>query len=356
VPLFRQKKTIFSRSLMLVTGILLLLSHPLLAQANFPSFGTVTVSSDFNLNGTGSNVDTIAFYEAPNPQDSLMFVTSKNSNLVEVWAFPYTSSSEQNPLTHSCINAPSNGVFVDQEADILYVSLRHNGRLCSFHLPNLNHQLTIDTQARSGEPNLGLLKLTNGQKRVYMTDDNEVFIHDANDGRQIGHFNTIKGLETIFGDPFYQVVYTPDEKGGSGIYIYDPDGKAQGSFGGGGIFDSDEEGIWLYTCPSDGNSDNGEGLIIVSDQKSSLTDFEVFHRVSKDYLGMIHINGVNNTDGIASTQQSSSQFPLGIFVAIDDDSSAVGVGWDKLFSAISSDFGCGSTGTGNHPPLKPTFK
>jgi hypothetical protein len=48
---------------------------------------------------------------------------------------------------------------------------------------------------------------------------------------------------------------------------------------------------------------------------------------------------VSNTDGIASTQQSSPQYPDGIFAAIEDDSSVAGAGWDKVLDAISEQTG-----------------
>jgi hypothetical protein len=76
--------------------------------------------------------------------------------------------------------------------------------------------------------------------------------------------------------------------------------------------------------------DNGEGLIIVSDQIASLTDFEVFNRRTKQYLGKINISGINNTDGIAITKQSSSAYPKGLLAVIDNDTSTVGVGWDTI--------------------------
>jgi hypothetical protein len=76
--------------------------------------------------------------------------------------------------------------------------------------------------------------------------------------------------------------------------------------------------------------DEGEGLIVVADQKEDETDLEVFDRKTKEHLGKINIAGVNNTDGIAITQQSSPEYPLGLLAVIDDDTSTVGVGWDVI--------------------------
>ena len=82
----------------------------------------------------------------------------------------------------------------------------------------------------------------------------------------------------------------------------------------------------------DGESDTGEGLIVVADQKDEITDFEIFNRRTKDYLGKINISEVNNTDGISITQQAFPAYPLGLLAVIDDDTSTVGVGWDVIFA------------------------
>jgi hypothetical protein len=45
------------------------------------------------------------------------------------------------------------------------------------------------------------------------------------------------------------------------------------------------------------------------------------------------IEGVSNTDGIGSFQNPLPDYPLGIFVAINDDSTTVGVSWETIFKA-----------------------
>jgi len=310
---------------------------------SFRSFGSVLVTPDFNVSGSGTNYDSIAFYEDQDPTQSLMFVTAKDDRLVEVWQYPFNSA--QTDLTHTCINSRTNGVVVDQEADLLYVSLIGNGRVCVFNLPSLTLDMIINSSGNANEPGIGLLKLANNQKRLYISDGggtgggDRVLILDATTGSQIGQFSTIQGLEVIAGDSFNQVIYMPVEISSIGVNVYDPDGRGLGNFG--EVFDSDEEGIALYTCPEDGLSDNGEGLIIVVDQKQlQTTDFGVIDRKTKEYLGLIQISGVTDTDGIASTQQSSAQFPKGILAAINSNSATAGVGWDRIFSSIGPDFGC----------------
>ena len=125
------------------------------------------------------------------------------------------------------------------------------------------------------------------------------------------------------------------------MYVYNPDGSAySGSdsniFGGGGIFDSDEEGIILYTCPLNNPVDNGEGFIVVSDQKADVTDFEFFDRITLNHLGTLNIIGVSNTDGIASFPYPLPNYPYGIFAVINNDQTVVIVGWDIIFNQISN--------------------
>ena len=299
-----------------------------------------TTDIEFNDNGSGSNVDSIAFWEASDVSESLMIVTSKGNDSIEVYQYPFTSE-----LTTIACGKESNGIWVDQERDILYITERNSYNVCAFDLPSLekNDALSFTTAGteNNSEPNLAMLILPNGQRRIYISYDDKVFFHNAETGESLGKFTPSEGLETMYGDDFYQVLYIPDENGESGVYIYDPDGNpADSKFGDSSIFDADEEGIIVYKCYSSATEDSGEGLIVVSDQKEDVTDFEVFNRKTKEYLGTININGVNNTDGIASTQQDSPDYPLGLFAVVDDDTSTVGVGWDTIFEKAG--LSCGS--------------
>ncbi|MEO8354513.1 MAG: hypothetical protein ABI621_01225 [Chloroflexota bacterium] len=306
-------------------------------------FGRVhidTADIKFNVNGSGSNVDSIAFWEAPDPAESLMIVTSKGNESIEVYKYPFTSE-----LTTISCGGETNGIWVDQDRNVLYSTERNSSNICAFDLPTLekNEALSFSTAATGSdsEPNLAMLVLPNGQRRIYVSYDDTVFYHDAETGNSLGEFTPSQGLETMYGDDDHQVLYIPDENGKSGVYIYDPDGNPVGSgFGGRSIFDSDAEGIWVYKCPSTGTTDNGEGLILVSDQKEDITDFEVFHRKTKEHLGTLNISGVFNTDGIAITQQVSPDYPLGLLAVIVDDTSTVGIGWDSILEKTG--LSCGS--------------
>ena len=306
-------------------------------------FGIVAITPgeiEFDVNGDGSNVDSISFWEAPDPADSLMFVTSKGNEFIEVYQHPFTGQLQ----TISC-GDESNGVWVDQEQDVLYVTQRDSSNVCAYDLPSLeaneSRSFTTAASGNNSEPNLTLLTLPDGQTRIYVSYDDMVYYHDAATGESLDKFQPREGLETMYGDDYYGVLYIPDEGGGSGVFVYDPDGEPAGAtFGEDDVFDSDAEGIWVYKCLSDGSTDTGEGLIVVSDQEEDVTDFEVFNRKTKEHLGIINISGVNNTDGISITQQASEQYPMGLLAVIDDDTSTVGVGWDTIFEKIG--LSCGN--------------
>lgn len=310
---------------------------------NFEPFDTVTIAAsdiEFNVRGDGENIDSIGFWEASEPAQSLMFVTSKDNSSIEVYQYPFNSQQ----TTISCGQA-SNGVWVDQENDIMYITERGSSNVCAFDLPalDINDSLSFTTAATSNqsEPNLTILNLRNGQSRVYVSYDNTVYYHDTGTGESLGQFIPSEEVETMYGDDYYQVLYIPDERRPSGIYIYDADGNPAGSpFGLPPIFQKDAEGISVYKCLSTAGDDTGEGLIVVSDQKGDLTDFEVFNRKTKAHLGKINISGVDLTDGLAITQQSSPAYPLGLLAVIDDDTSTVGIGWDTILEKTG--LSCGS--------------
>ena len=185
---------------------------------------TATAPVDYLATGAGDNVDSIAFWEAPDPVDSQMFVTSQDRSLLEVCSYPYTSAiDEQTPLTHSCLEAgadsATNGVLVDQETDLLYVASNFSPNVCVFSLPGLTHERTITSGVTYElEPNLALITLPNGDKRLYVSNDTLVYIHDAATGAKVGQFTTAKGLEAMWGDSHHQVLYVPDENSRTGVY------------------------------------------------------------------------------------------------------------------------------------------
>ncbi len=315
-------------------------------------FGTVKLQADFEVNGQGNDIDTITFWEAPDPSQTLMFVTAKASQLVEVWQYPF-ENNEQEPLRHNSFGSGTrvNGVIFDQQQDLLYVATSKPASTVSvFAYPGGTFVREFISGARDlrSEPNIDLYFRANGERWLYVTADNIVYVYNAESGEELFNFEPSTSVETVIADEFYQRLYIPDEKSRKGVFVFNPDGtpyqqNGKDYFGGDGIFDSDEEGILVYTYPSDGVTDDGRGFIVVADQKSSLTDFEFFDRQSWEHLGTLQLEGISNTDGIASTQRSLPDYPIGLFACINNDGSTAGIGWDKIFAAT----GLGDTGGGN---------
>lgn len=317
----------------------------------FEFFGAVTVQPDFEVDGQGQNVDSIAFWEAPDPPATLMFVTAKANQLVEVWRYPFTSQ-EQPAISGMFGSGQVNGIVMDQESELLYVAQSEGSSTVyafaiSAEAPHWELRETFSEPDLGSEPNLGLLNHASAGTWLYVTDSRRrVYVWDVEPvSRQaspelVTEFSAsdLESIETILADDYYQVIYIPDENGRSGVYAYNPGGtlflkNGTSRFGSEEVFQSDEEGILLYRCLSNNGGDTGRGLIVVADQKDDLTDFEFFDRQTWGHLGSLRLEGVSNTDGIASTQQDLPGYPLGIFAAINDDDTTVGVGWDKIFTA-----------------------
>jgi myo-inositol-hexaphosphate 3-phosphohydrolase len=321
-----------------------LLKSQTLPDCQLSQFGVISVDPDFEVNGQGQNIDTIEFWKAPDSTESLMFVSAKDNQLVEVWKYPF-EGNEQQPLTHSTFsNSQVNGLAVDQENDLLYVAIGEPSSTVSvFSLPDLTFQFNFNQAGMDyhSEPNLTILKLSNGDKNIYVSADFTVDIHNALTGSFINQFTPTQGLETMAADNFYQRLYIPDENNRTGVYVYNPNGtpytnNGSNIFGDNEIFDSDEEGIIIYICPNNNPVDSGKGFIVVTDQKSTQTDFEFFDRVTWKHLGKLNITGVSNTDGIASYPYPLPGFPMGIFAALNNDTQVAIVGWEKIFSEILS--------------------
>ena len=215
-----------------------------------PKFGRITVDPDVELNGVGQNIDSIEFWKAPDSTQTLMFVTAKDNHLVEVWKYPFIGN-EQTQLTNSTFsNSQVNGIAIDQDTDLLFISIGSPSSTISvFSLPDLTFVKNFNRNGADykSEPNLTILKLSNGSKNIYVSMDYTVDIHNEETGEFISTFTPEKGLETLAADYYYQRIYIPDENNRTGVYVYNPDGGPYTDNGsnnfGNDVFDADAEGI-----------------------------------------------------------------------------------------------------------------
>jgi hypothetical protein len=313
----------------------------------------VRLGPAFVTRGPGTDLDTIAFRESQDPARTLMFVTAQGNDLVEAWRFdaagqPLLDFTLGASASEGCLSGPEvNGVVVDPRTGRLYVTVSNpSNRVCVFAVSDsgARFERRLDVGRNLGqEPNLGLLHLASGRTRLYVSADTRIFpfdVTDLGDVRPEAEFRTSTGIETLAGDDAHQRLYVPDEKGGTGVYVYDPDGRAVPGFErfGQGVFAADAEGILVYPCRAADGTDGGAGFVVVSDQTDPVNQYELFDRASGRFLGTLEIAGANHTDGIASTQQALPGYPQGMFVAVDDDAATVGVGWSDVLAATG--LGC----------------
>ena len=133
--------------------------------------------------------------------------------ITDHWKYPFGTTDEQTPLTHTTLepdNAEVNGIQVDQDTDLLYVSVGSpNSFVCVFTLPDLEFVKNFGSNGNSyhTEPNLTLLNLLNGNKNLYVSANNIVYIHNVSDassqnfGDLLSSFIPIQGLETMITKP-----------------------------------------------------------------------------------------------------------------------------------------------------------
>ncbi len=301
----------------------------------------VMVKPDLMLYGAGENVDTIGVWETDRPEDTLIFVSAKENQTVEVWKYPF-KDNEQSPMRRpEWKNGAVNGIAIDQDNDLLYVTVgKEPSSAFVYSLPELEQKMSFVNQSRDlfGEPNVGLLKRPGASTLAYVTSDRQISIHETATGEEKHLFDSPTDVETVYGDQHYQCLYVPDENDRTGVNVYTPKLtpflKNGTNHFGTGVFESDAEGVWVYYMAGHGNPDDGRGYIIVSDQKEPLTEFEFFDRQTWEHLGTLNIEGVGNTDGICSSQRPLPGYPLGFFAAIHDDQALTIVKWETVLNAL----------------------
>lgn len=313
-------------------------------QSFFPKiFGRASVAPDRLLWGSGKNIDSPEFWEAPRASDTLLFVTAKGNDLIEVWRAPFTGG-ELGPLRFDRL---PNGIDVDQIRDWLVVGISDDPVIEIYSLPERKLVKRIGGGAiGSGETNVDTYRTRAGEDWVYVTEDEQVKAFDLDSGGERASFRPfVGGIEEVAADSFHHIIYVPDEDGaaskrnpGGGIRAFHPDGSpyeksGRSLFGTGGIFAADAEGITIHPCLDGEGRDTGHGFIIVADQHTQDNGFEFFNRETWEHLGTLQLTGVTNTDGIATTHQALPGFPQGAFAAVDNDRSVAIVGWDDIFSA-----------------------
>jgi hypothetical protein len=306
----------------------------------FPSFGTKTLKPDFFLASTGIELEAPEFLENKDPQKTLLFVTAKESRHIEAWPFPFQGTEAKIfPQEDS-----PNGLVIDHEGQRLFATNSQDRTVEVFSVPEFSLVSTFgDGILGSGENNVDILTLPDGSRRLYVTDNNEIFGLDRETGVHILNFKPkVESIEEILADSRHQILYVPDEQGGTSdlhpggaILAFYPDGTPYEKDGSNifaqGLYGGDGEGITLYRCFDHEGADTGRGFIISTDQQTGKENgFEFFDRESWKHLGTLHLEGVEQTDGIDVTERPLPGYKAGLFVAINNDKDISLTSWERV--------------------------
>ncbi|MCC6847328.1 MAG: phytase [Deltaproteobacteria bacterium] len=289
----------------------------------------------FELDGPGENVDDPCFWIDPaDAAESLVFVTAKGSGLVEV----YTIATGALVATIPGFDRPNNCAV---EGDLLITTDVDAGDVKLHHLPDLALVGTFGADMTDPE-GVDVLTTPAGAQQVYVTDSSDASVHvyDLATGALVRTFPTGfgAGIEPIMADDRWQRIYVGrgEKEETRGIGWFTPEGALVREFAA-DIFSKDAEGMAVYAC-GDG------GYFVVSDQKSTATDFEVFDRITLDHIGTFTLKDgggepTDSTDGLDIFQTPLSGFPDGGLVACDGCGSTLPdemdvVAWGRIAATL----------------------
>jgi sugar lactone lactonase YvrE len=295
---------------------------------------------DRELDGPGRNVDDACFWlDERNPAASLLFVTTKDSGLVEVFS-PVTGALV---TTITGFGRPNNCAV---EGNLLVTTDREPeaagaapGGVKVHRIPDftLVRAFAGDTVAPHG---VDVLTLPSGEKRVYVTDsaDASVRVYDLASGRAVATFATGfgGGIEPVLGDDHHGRLFVArgEKEDVRGVGVFDYEGRLLREFGA-EVLGKDAEGMAVYACGSG-------GYLVIADQHKKRTQFEVFDRVTLDHRVTFYLEDgkgdfTNATDGIEIVQDPLPGFPSGFLAACDgcgtDEPDEMDVvSWDRIAS------------------------
>jgi 3-phytase len=340
---------------------------PALGQAQFlvePVYETTAFA--------GADVDSVAVWVAPDPAASLLFVTEKALDRVEVWyaatGRPYDPlpflGGEPDSSEPGQFNRP-NAVcviyrfpFRDELCDLLLVTEQLNSRVQIFRLPELTYfgdfaNGDLSTYRYYGR---GLAAYRDG-------DDHYVFVTDSSPSRKVKKYRLVEAgerlgaelvaqfgeesgagaldiVESVLADPAHDRLHVCGDEGGDDIHIFNLAGEYAGVTYGEPCFEFDPEGIVLW------DTGEGQGYIVISDQYTNgePNEFEVFDRATLEHLGHFESPGdgqlvTTNTDGIFLLQHPLPGFPDGAFFAVNDDANVHAYDWMEVALAMGLEIG-----------------
>jgi 3-phytase len=324
------------RTARLVAGVLLV---PSLVAAVPLSYSTHTPP------GGHGELDTPAVWVAPDPTQSLLFVTDKTWNHIEIHD-PIQNTylgrlgiTGSNPGQLDRPNAVAVGYGIPTTSgprDILFVVERDNHRVSLYLLPygfyvgeigsaDLVQPMGIALYRDQGQPQIWITDIGPKPQRVVVFDVIPAPSGLAGSLRRTFDVPSKAVLESIVVDPVTQRALVCDEDAAD-VMVYDLLGTLLDRFGV-GHFTADTEGLTIF------ETGNGNGYVIVTDQKAEpVVEWEVFDRHNYGYKG--HFSGETvATDGITLVQQPLPGFPHGAFFAAHADSTVHAYSWADIATA-----------------------
>lgn len=291
--------------------------------------------------GGHGELDTPAVWVAPDPQQSLLLVTDKTQDWVEIHSatakmyLGRLGGPGSGPGRLSRPNAVTVAYAVPTTAgprDVMFVVERDNHRVSAFYLPYglslgsigdavLQEPMGIAVHWDGAQPQIWVTDIGTQPQRVVVFD--VVPSPTGLTGVQRLTFNAPASsiLESIAVDAANNRVILCDEDSFD-VMVFDMQGTFLQRFGT-GRFTDDPEGIAIY------DTGNGSGYLMVTDQVASPTTWEVFDRQSLGWL--VQWNGpTQGTDGIALVQKPLPNFPQGSFFAVHRDSTVHAYDWRDI--------------------------
>lgn len=300
------------------------------------------------------NIDSPAFWK--NPKGEYWIVaTAKESDVLVV--YDATNGDEikrycESGTAPGQLERPNGIKIID---DLALIVERDNQRVQIFSLPEFNHLGFIGEGLKNP---YGLDCYNKGEEYIlYVTDNYEtideqippadmldervhIYSFTIADGKVesklIKKFGETEGegvlniVESIMLDPEKDMLLLAEEdETQSKIKCYNMQGKFVRSFGY-GYFEGQAEGIALY------DTGNGSGYWICTDQSETNNVFNIFDRNSFEYIASFSGDSTSNTDGIALTEMSFSDFPEGAIFACDDDGGITAFNWKSIADSIKT--------------------
>jgi 3-phytase len=292
------------------------------------------------------DIDSLAVWSNASQDRPWLFATSKKKHKVLI----YNSATGQR-LTEFGSRGKKLGEFdrpngIAVGGNFLFVVERNNHRVQVFSLPELIPLTTFGEKDLQYPYGITLVAQSEARFTAYVTDNDEEkggqvhqYVFEGKSRkpharlvRIFGDFEgkgMLKKVESIYVDSDFNQLLVADEESRD-IKVYQLDGKFSGQTIGKGIFQSEPEGLVLYQC---GRS---EGYWILTDQNSpaELNLFHIFKRGSFEYLGGFFGENTSNTDGIALTQVSYSDFAHGSLFAVNNDGGVNAFSLDSILPSV----------------------